>query len=136
MVLKQFLLNRAVWGTMCFSLKFPQSYLSHPPYQRQTCPPSLDDLVAKLCLIFRDPDYSLPASFVHGILQARILEWVAISPSRGSSRPRDQTRVSCIAGEFFTDLATREAHPLPLKSFKTMTSKLSIVLPIHSLSCL
>ena len=40
---------------------------------------------------------------VHGILQARILEWVAYSFSRGSSRPRNQTGVSCIAGGFFTN---------------------------------
>ena len=39
-----------------------------------------------------------PGSSVHGILQARILEWIAVSFSRGSSQPRDQTRVSCIAG--------------------------------------
>ena len=39
---------------------------------------------------------------VHGILQARILEWVVFPFSRGSSQPRDQTQVSCIAGEFFT----------------------------------
>ena len=46
-----------------------------------------------------DPmDCSLPGSFVHGISQARILEWVAISFSRGSSRPRDRTYVSCVAG--------------------------------------
>ena len=38
----------------------------------------------------------------HGILQARVLQWVAFSFSRGSSQPRDQTQVSCIAGEFFT----------------------------------
>ena len=44
-----------------------------------------------------------------GILQARILEWVAISFSKGSSQPRNQTQVSCIAGRFFTDWATREA---------------------------
>ena len=44
---------------------------------------------------------------VHGILQARILEWVAIPFSRGSSWPRDWTRVSCIAGRFFTSWATR-----------------------------
>ena len=43
-----------------------------------------------------------------GFLQARILEWVAISFSRDSSRPRDQTQVSCIAGRFFTDWVTRE----------------------------
>ena len=44
------------------------------------------------------------------ILQARILEWVAISFSRGSSQPRDQIQVSCIAGGFFTFWATREAQ--------------------------
>ena len=46
---------------------------------------------------------------VHGILQARTLEWVAFPFSRGSSRPRNQTRVSCIAGGFFTNWVTREA---------------------------
>ena len=46
---------------------------------------------------------------VHGILQARILEWVAFAFSRGSSQPRDWTQVSCIAGGFFTSWATREA---------------------------
>ena len=45
---------------------------------------------------------------VYGILQARILEWVAFPFSRGSSQPRDQTQVSCIAGRFFTSRATRE----------------------------
>ena len=49
-----------------------------------------------------DPvDCSPPGSSVHGILQARILEWVAISFSRGSSRPRDQTQISRIAGRRF-----------------------------------
>ena len=47
-------------------------------------------------------DSSLPGSSVHGILQARILEWVSISFSRVSFQPRDQTQVSCIAGGFFT----------------------------------
>ena len=47
---------------------------------------------------------------VHGILQARILEWVAIPFSRGSSQPRDQTQVSHTAGGFFTSWATREAQ--------------------------
>ena len=58
------------------------------------------------CLTLCNPmDCSLPASSVHGILQARILEWVAMPSSRGSSWPRDQTHVSCvscIAGRFFT----------------------------------
>ena len=49
-----------------------------------------------------DPvDCSPPNSSIYGILQARILEWVAISFSMGSSRPRDQTQVSCIAGRCF-----------------------------------
>ena len=47
-------------------------------------------------------DCSLPGSSIHGILQTRILEWVAISSCRGSSQPRDQIHVSCIAGKFFT----------------------------------
>ena len=55
------------------------------------------------CLMLCDPmDCSPPGSSVHGILQARILEWVAMPSSRGSSWPRDQTWVSCIAGRFFT----------------------------------
>ena len=48
-------------------------------------------------------DWSLPGSSVHGIFQARILEWVAISFSRGFSQPRDQTLVSCIAGRSLHD---------------------------------
>ena len=52
-----------------------------------------------------------PMSYtVHGILQARILEWVTFPFSRGSSQPRDQTQVSLIAGRFFTRWATREAQ--------------------------
>ena len=62
------------------------------------------------CLTLRDPvDHSPPGSPVHGILQARILEWGAISSSRGSSWCRDGTQVSCIAGRFFMILATRKA---------------------------
>ena len=57
-----------------------------------------------------DPmDCSLPGSSVHGILQARILEWVAILFSRVSSWPRYWTQVSCIADRFFTNWAMREA---------------------------
>jgi len=47
---------------------------------------------------------------VHGILQAKILEWLAFPFSRGSSQPRDQTQVSHIAGGFFTRWARREAQ--------------------------
>ena len=50
---------------------------------------------------------------VHGIFQARVREWVAISFSRGSSQPRDQTQVSCTAGRRFTIWATRETWKTP-----------------------
>ena len=53
-------------------------------------------------------DWSPPGSSIHGILQARILEWVAISFSRGSSQPRNQTQASHIVGRCFTIWATRE----------------------------
>ena len=57
-----------------------------------------------------DPmDCSPPGSSIHGIFQAKLLEWVAIFSSIGLSRPRDRTWVSCIAGRLFTVWATREA---------------------------
>ena len=66
--------------------------------------------VVQSCPTFCDPvDYRLPGISVHGILQARILEWVTISFSRGSSRPRDRTRVSWVGGRCFNLWATREA---------------------------
>ena len=55
-------------------------------------------MLVQLCPTLCNPmDGSLPGSSDHGIFQARILEWVAISSSRGSSRPRDQTRISCVS---------------------------------------
>ena len=60
-------------------------------------------LIAQSCPTLCDPkDCSPPGSSVHGILQARILEWVAIYSPRESSQPRDQTCISCITGRFFT----------------------------------
>ena len=54
--------------------------------------------VTKLCPTLCEPvDCSLPGSSVYGISQARILEWVAVSSSRGSSRPRNQTHISCVS---------------------------------------
>ena len=68
-------------------------------------------LVAQLCPTLSDPmDCSPPGSFVHEILQARTLEWIAMSFCMGSSQPRDQTWVSQIAGKFFTTWATKEAQ--------------------------
>ena len=64
--------------------------------------------IAQLCPTLCDPmDCSLLGSSVHRIFQARVLEWVAISVSRGSSRPRDGT---CIAGGLLVDGATRDAQ--------------------------
>ena len=67
---------------------------------------------------------------VHGILQARILEWVAISFSRGSSQPRDQIQVSCITGGFFTSWATREPKNTGVGSL----SLLQWIFPIQELN--
>ena len=67
----------------------------------QSCP-TLCDLM----------DCGLPGSSVHGFLQARILECVGISFSRGSSQPRDPTWVTCIVDRFFTICATREANAI------------------------
>ena len=64
-------------------------------------------------------DCSPPGSSVHGILQARILEWIAIPFSRGSSQPRDWTQVSCITGRFFTVWATGKT-----KKFNKLKKKL------------
>ena len=66
--------------------------------------------VAQSCPTLCDPmDCSLPGFSVHGILQARILEWITISFSRGSPRPRDRTQISHIGGRCFNLWATREA---------------------------
>ena len=82
--------------------------------------------VAQSCPTLCDPmDCSLPGSSVHEVFQSRILQWVAISFSRGSSRPRDRTRVSHIIGRRFTVWATlkhslklflQEANPHQMKT--------------------
>ena len=74
-------------------------------------------------------DYSPRASSVHGISQARVLEWVAISSSRGSSRPRDQTRISCISykkevGGFFTTKPSLSPPPNQLIQAQPMSLSL------------
>ena len=84
----------------------------HPCAHRQSPCPLL--LLLFSCQVMSDScdpmDCSPPGSSVHGISQARILEWVAISFSRGSSRPRDWTCVSYIAGGFSISWTTREAQ--------------------------
>ena len=75
-------------------------------------------LISLSCPTLWDPmDYSPPGSFVHGISQAKTLEWVAIPFSNGSSWPRGGTWVSCIAGGFFTIWATWEAQHHHLKVY-------------------
>ena len=109
-------------GPNLSKLSAPTQY---PPlkFAKQVSPPPLpspdyhEDVLINICSSRRESesevaqsgptlcdtmDCSLPGSSVHGILQARVLEWVAISFSRGSSQPRDQTRVSCIASRCFT----------------------------------
>ena len=79
-----------------------------PPGQMCCC-----CLIAKLCRTLCDlVNCSPPGSSVHGISQARILEWAAISSSRGSSRPRNQTHVSCPGRRILYHWATREARGL------------------------
>ena len=73
-------------------------------------------LVAQLCLTLCDPVDCIPlGSSDYEISQARMLEWVAIPFSRGSSWPRGRIHISCIAGRFFIIWATREASNILLK---------------------
>ena len=86
---------------------FPSANLKFVSY---ICDSSSSGIVIQSCPnLCNLTDCSLPVSFVHGILQARILKWVAIPFSRGSSWPRDWIWISCTAGRFFTIWATREA---------------------------
>ena len=67
--------------------------------------------ICSSCLILCDPmEYSPPGSSVHGISQARLLEWLAMLSSRGSSQPTKRTHVSCSEGRFFTITSSGEPH--------------------------
>ena len=84
-----------VWAA---TRKPPYTYWSEMKWSEVKC-----SEVAQSCPTLCDPmDYSLPGSWVHGIFQARVLEWVDISFCRGSSRPRDRTPVSHVVGRRFT----------------------------------
>ena len=72
---------------------------------------SIVQLLSHIWLFCGPMDCSLPGSSVHGISQARILKWVAISFSGGSSQPRDQTHVFCIGRKVLYPWATWEALP-------------------------
>ena len=89
-------------------LSFPTSYNCFPRSLDLECA-----VCAQVCPNLWDPmDCSPPGSSVHGIFQARILEWVAISSSRGSSQSRDQTCISYIGRLFLYCWAIREAQYL------------------------
>ena len=94
------------------------------------------------CLTLGNPSHHSPPDFsVHGILQARILQWVAISSFRGSSQPRDRTLVSCMAGKFLTakppGKAGEEFYPDNYRVCIIVASLafLLILLPISQLLC-
>ena len=110
-----------IWSRWWFIILLNKTYchlgISSPSFPRSLPIPvptlwsEVKVLVPQSSLTLCDPvDYSLPGSSVLGILQARILEWVAVPFSRRSYWPRDGTRVSCIVGRFFTIWATREAY--------------------------
>ena len=99
------------------NLKKPERIRFHVASLDTVYDPHMESLavvsVAQSCLTLCDPTgCSPPGSCVYGILQARILEWVDIAFSRGSSRPKNWTQVSCIAGKFFTIRATRKSCSL------------------------
>ena len=97
-------------------------------------------LVVQSCLTLCNcMEYNPLGSSVHGILQARILEWVAIPFSMESSWPKNWTQVSCISGRFFTHWATREAHILDTNPLLDMFYKYFLpvcVLSFHFLTCI
>ena len=87
------------------------------------------------CLtLYNSMDCSPAGSSVHRIFQARVLEWVAIPFSRGSSQPRDRTQVSCIVSRFFTIWATREVIILPTTHNGTNKAPVIFVIYITHIS--
>ena len=90
----------------------------------------------KLCSTLYDPmDSSLPGSSVHGIFQAIVLEWFAISFSKGSSWPRDRTQVSRIVDRRFAVWATRELHESSsICPLKRMTEAHTVWCPTYTLA--
>ena len=101
------------WGNICCNLKFKKNFLlertkdSYILRARCCC----CCLVTQLYLIYcNHMDCSKPDSSVHGMFQARIQEWIAISVPRGSSRPRDRTCISCIGRHVLYCWGSREAQ--------------------------
>ena len=106
-------MDQPIWHTSQRECVYSHGYNMPIPHlffiELHSCMLSLC-VLSQLCPTLCNPmDCSPTGSSVHGISQARILEWVAISFSRGSSWPRDQTQVPCLSGRLFTIWATREA---------------------------
>ena len=98
---EQFKFDQNLKYFIYFSTKSPTKIKDNCHHNRSF--PTLPSVQTQSCLTLCDPmDHSLLGSSVHGILQARILEWVAMPFSRGSSQPKDWTWGSCTAGRFFT----------------------------------
>ena len=98
--------NREQWKLSISIIACPKKCLCMCAKSLQSCPTLCDPM-----------DYSLPGFSVHWILHTRILEWVAMSSSMGSSQPRGQTHISCnswIAGRFFAVWATEKAQKMPI----------------------
>ena len=118
-----FLCDLPVWFIFLLFLSFETSLFSSS--MAGTHYTSVSDTMSEVAQPYPtlcDPmDCSLPGS-IHGIFQARILEWVAISFSRGSSRPRDRTQVSRLVGRCFTIWATREISIKKLRPWHLLPS--------------
>ena len=107
--------------------EFVEDVYCHPAYLTYI---HSESEVAQSCPTLCEPmDCSLPGSSVHGIFQAIVLEWIAISFSRGSSWPRDRTQVSHIVGRRFTIWATSEVHTAHLPLLRFLTHSVLVWLP-------
>ena len=94
------------WNLMDFAMKERREYLQGASYVAGMLKVKL---LSRVQLFATPWAVSLPGSSIHGIFQASVLEWAAVSFSRGSSQPRNRTQVSCIADRHFTVWANREA---------------------------
>ena len=119
--LQEMVKDREAWLAAVHGVSKSRTWLSDWMTTLPECSNKSENEVAQLCPTLCDPiDCSLPGSSVHGIFQAKILEWVAISFSRISSQPRDWNWISRIVNRCFTIWATRE--PFILVGLRTHLS--------------